>query len=81
MKQKNSPGRKNIRRINALERLECSLETLKKNKTNTEDIEGDKKFKEKIKTMKTIISNTEAKILNQDIAIEIKTKIYRGTIN
>jgi len=82
MKQKNSPGRKNIRRINALDRLEYSLNTLRKSKTKTEDVEKIKKFKErkeiKIKVIEKIIFNTEVKILDQNAALEIKTKIFRG---
>jgi len=75
------PGRKNIRRINAMDRLEHSLETLKKSKIDTEDVKKIKKFKEekaaKIEVIETIISNTKAKVLDQNAAVEIKTKIFR----
>ncbi len=70
MKQKNSPGRKNIRRINALDRLQRSLEVIKKSGSNI-----------KKETIQTIIFNTEAKILDQNIARQIKTKIFRGQNN
>ena len=78
MRQGNSPGRKNIRKINAVDRLKYSLETIKNSKIDTKDTEEIKKFEKekmaKIEILKTIIFNTEIKILDQNNATEIKTK-------
>ena len=76
MLQKNSPGRKNIRRISALDRLAYSKNLIKMSK------EDDKETKErktnKIKILETMIANTQDKIVTNNTAIGIKTKKLRG---
>ena len=85
MRQKNSPGRKNIRRVNAVYIHKDSLEDLKNSKIDTEDTEEIKKFEKekiaKIEVVKTIIHNTEVKILDQKAVKELNTKIFRGANN
>ena len=82
MRQGNSPGRKNIRRINAVDILKNSLEDHQNSKIDTKNTEEIKKFEKekiaKIEIVKTIISNTEAKIVDQNLAMNTETKIFRG---
>ena len=82
MRQGNSPGRKNIRRINAVDILKNSLEDHQNSKIDTKNTKEIKKFEKekiaKIEIVKTIISNTEAKIVDQNLAMNTETKIFRG---
>ena len=76
MLQKNSPGRKNIRRINAIDRLEYRKNSIK---ISNDDTKENKEYKtNRIKKLDSIISNTLSKVLVQDVAIGTQTKKYRG---
>ena len=76
MLQKNSPGRKNIRRITVIDRLEYRKSCIK---ISNDDTKEDKEYKiNRIKKLETIISNTLSKVLTQDVAIDTNTKKYRG---
>ena len=77
MLQKNFPGRKNIRRINSLDQITYAKNNIK---ITDKDSKETKEYKtNKIKVLEETITNTQAKILSMDAAMDIKSKKFRGS--